>query len=288
MTPTLLLLFGVVLPASPVCGGHLLRMQVAAHNVLMNSSQAEKLNSSTTKLGNTTKNGSAGLPGPFDPQEERYQSGLRLQPHDFQTAVYLFKTMDKDRNQELTAAEFSKGLSEVAPSAVEEGKYLWHPLACTTLIMKPPQFYRFFALAMTNPAQYAWQRGERAQLTEYFQDEKAKLLRLFITYDVDSNDGISKSELEQGFNNTLLRTVRQAKIPVADLFATEREMRFALPDFAKFARSSSDGFLGLLNLVEFVELGNEANRKAYMESGSHQPFGCFGAFSLLLMMLLIQ
>lgn len=285
MMPTHTLLIGVLFE---VVAAHF-RTKVAVHHVLLNSSQA--VNSSTSKLtANNTKATSEYVPGPYDPEEQRYLNGLRLQPHDFQRSVYLFKTMDKDRNKELSATEFFKGLDEEAPTAANAGNNMWKALVHSELSMKPPQFYRFFALAISKPAEFAWQKGERVELTDYFQDEKAKLLRLFITYDADCNDGVSEDELNGGFNNTLLQTVRAAKIPVANLFADQEEMNFAADDFAKFASSGADGPAGLLSFVEFVKLGNEAHRKAHLppKSGGHQVFGCFSAALALSMKFLMQ
>lgn len=281
----LTLIFAGLLLPTPTLGG-LFRAQVAVHNVLLNTSRG--LNSSITNLTKAAKIDSAGLPGPYDPQEERFLNGLRLQPHEFQRAVYLFNTMDKDRNGELSASEFSKGLSEEEPAASDAGKYLYSPLVNGgSSCMMPSQFYRFFALAVTKPAQFAWQKGERAQLSEYFQDEKAKLIRLFITYDVDCNDGVSEVELRDGFNNTLLQTVQAAKIPVSNLYATEREMKFAEADFDHYASSGNrDVHPALLSLSEFVQLGKEANRKAFAPM-SH-ACKVFGGFSMLLILCVQQ
>lgn len=290
MMVTLTFLCGVLFAAFPISAGHLFRAQIAVHDALLNSSRAANSSISNLTL-NATKASSEGLPV-FDPQEERYSSGLRLLPYDFQKALYLFKTMDKDRNNELSADEFNGpyGLPEEAPAAANAGKSLWKPLVQNEASMKPLPFYRFFALAMAKSAEFAWQKGERVELSSYFQDEKAKLLRLFITYDVNCDDGITASELHFGFNSTLLQTVRAAKIPVANLFANQREMKFATADFHEFAMSGSDGYPGKLSFVEFVKLGNEANRKAYApvqsKSPSPQVFGCLSA--LFLMTLVIQ
>lgn len=287
MTRVLALLFGVFLLPGPAIGG-LFRAQVSLHNALLNASQA--VHNSSTNMTKNTKGASEGLPGPYDPQEQRFLNGLRLMPHEFQSAVYDFNRMDKDRNSELSASEFSAGLSELEPAAVNAGKYLYNPLVQGGTSMKPPQFYRFFALAVTEPSEFAWQQGERAHLAEYYQHEKAKLIRLFITYDVDCNDGVSKEELRNGLNNTLLQGVHAAKIPVSNLFETQRETKFAEADFADFACSGSDDSPELLSLVEFVDLGKEAYRKAYapVKSHSHHVFGCVGAFFLLCIQHLAQ
>lgn len=281
--PTFTVVLGAFFLPVPLYGG-LFRSQVMQHNALLNSS--ETLNSSSANLTQSTKAASKGLPGPYDPQEQRYLKSLRLMPHEFQRAIYLFSTMDKSRDGELSAAEFSEGLSKEAPAAASAGNYLYKPLVQAGSSMKPEQFYRFFALAITKPAEFAWQDGERSQLSEYFQDEKAKLVRLFITYDADCNDRVSESELKSGFNNTLLQTVRAAKIPVSDLFATEREIMFAEKDFGSFACLEDHHDGGQLTFIEFVKLGTEANRKAYAaeKSQSHQILlGCFTAFFLLFM-----
>lgn len=280
--PTLLVVLGTSFLPVPIHAG-LFRAQVSLHDALHNISNA--LNSSIVNLTNATKAASEGLPGPYDPHEQRYLNSLRLIPHEFQRAVYLFNTMDKDRNGVLSAVEFSQGLSVEAPAAASAGKYLYPPLAEGGSILKPHQFYRFFALAVTTPPEFAWQDGERAQLSSYLQDDKAKLLRLFISYDADSNDAVSEAELQCGFNNTLLQGVRAAKIPVSNLFETRREMKFAEEDFRDFTRGSDSATTGL-GLVEFVKLGKEAKRKAYAPmsgSQSYQVFGCFTMFFLVCM-----
>jgi hypothetical protein len=278
-----LIFAGSFLPI-PTLGG-LFRAQIAVHDVLLNTSQG--LNSSTTNLTNAAKIDSQGMPGPFDPKEQKFLDGLRLQPHEFQRAVYLFNTMDKDRSGELSGSEFSKGLSEEEPIASNAGKYLFSPLVQEgSSCMKPSQFYRFFALAIATPAQFAWQKGERTQLSEYFQAEKAQLLRLFITYDTDCNDGVSEAELRDGFNNTLLQTVQAAKIPVSKLYETKREMKFAEADFADFASSGRDGSPVLLSLSEFVQLGKEAHRKAYAPKSNTCKI--FGGFSIMLILSIQQ
>jgi len=194
--------------------------------------------------------------------------------------------MDKDRNGELSDVEFSTGLSQEEPLAVFAGKKLYRPLveAVGRTSMKPPQFYRFFALAITKPAEFAWQKGERTATVLYehsTQDAKAELIRQFIVIDTDSYGGISKNELVNGFNSSLLQAVRAAKIPVSNLLFYKREMNVAEADFDKYSHHGSDNFPNQLSFVEFVELSNEAHRKAFSGSMSHRPFGCITTLLLL-------
>lgn len=178
---------------------------------------------------------------------------LRMTITEFQKGMHRFHDIDRDRNDRLSAEEFSSGLDAKTGTFATSCEVFRYFAPDGTMIHQ--QYFRFLAIVVVKPSEIAWQKGERAALTEYSEEAKSELLKLFIVFDGNSDGGITKAELKETWSGKLLPKLREEHmvIPLSRLMLTEYEYQFAQEEFGRFA-----GKDGKLSFLEFEKLGKEA------------------------------
>lgn len=255
------LLLGQALEASSLVAGQ--RRVVPAkptawRNVIAHLAHDVEVSNSTA-LANSSEQ----LPGPFHPKEQMLTESLRMTITEFQKGMHHFHLVDRDRNDQLSTVEFDSGLD---PETAKVGKEVFLYFAPDGT-MTHQQYFRFVALVIVQPGEIAWQKGERAALTEYNEQSKSELLKLFIVFDENSDGGITKTELKDTEQGKLLPKLREQQIPIATAMSFELEYQFAKEDFDRFA--GEDKKLGFL---EFVGLLKHVERRINSGVSRNEPF----------------